>query len=78
MAKDFKVREWDSSKLGLRPHLLYQGHTHSNKATPTPTRPHLQIVPTPWARQLNHLEEGFSLAGCIRMPVSWDLMYISL
>jgi hypothetical protein len=26
-------------------HILQQGHTYSNKATPTLTRPHLQIVP---------------------------------
>jgi hypothetical protein len=26
-------------------HFLQQGHTYSNKATPTPTRPHLLIVP---------------------------------
>ena len=28
-------------------HLLQQGHAHSNKATPTPTRPHPLIVPLP-------------------------------
>jgi hypothetical protein len=37
---------------GLKPkstvtHLLQQGHTHFNKATPTPTRPHLLIVSLP-------------------------------
>ena len=28
-------------------HLLQQGHTHSNKATPTLTGPHLLVVPFP-------------------------------
>ena len=28
-------------------HLLQQGHTYSNRATPTPTGPHLLIVPLP-------------------------------
>ena len=28
-------------------HFLQQGHTYSNKATPTPTRSHLLIAPTP-------------------------------
>jgi hypothetical protein len=28
-----------------RPHLLQQGHTYSNKATPTPTKPYFLRVP---------------------------------
>ncbi|EDL82207.1 rCG28470 [Rattus norvegicus] len=36
-----------------RPHPLQQGHTHFNKATPTPTRPHLLIVPLPaWPKHI--------------------------
>ena len=31
--------------LPIRPHLPQQSHTYPNKATPTPTRPHLLIVP---------------------------------
>jgi hypothetical protein len=27
-----------------RPRLLQQGHTYSNKATPTPARPHLLVL----------------------------------
>lgn len=36
-----------------RPHLLEQGHTYS-KATPTPTRPHLLIVPLPKGQTFKH------------------------
>ena len=28
-------------------HFLQQDHTYSNKTTPTPTRPHLPLVPLP-------------------------------
>ena len=35
-------------------HPLQQGHSHSNKAIPTPARPHPLIVPLPGPNILNH------------------------
>ena len=34
-------------------YFLQQGHTSSNKATPTSTRPHLLVVSLPWAKHSN-------------------------
>jgi hypothetical protein len=49
-----------------RPHLLQQGHTYSNKATPIPTRPHLLVVPLPMDQEFKHM----SLLGAISISTS--------
>jgi hypothetical protein len=41
--------------LPARPHPLRQGHTHSDKTIPTPTRPHLLILPLPLDEALKYM-----------------------